>query len=85
MIDEVVAGTLSLPPQAVDITVREGVVTLSGQLEHRTEIEIAVRLTRQIDDVVAVADQLTFRLDDAHLRLTERATHGVADDWLRKL
>jgi CBS domain-containing protein len=85
VIDEVIAGTLSLPPQAVNITVREGVVTLSGQLEHRTEIEIAVRMTRQIDGVVAVDDQLTFRLDDAHLRLTERAPHGVADDWLRKL
>jgi CBS domain-containing protein len=85
IIDEVLVCTLSLPPQAVDITVQEGVVTLTGQLERRTEAEIAVSTARQVDGVVAVDDQLTSRLDDAHARLSEQAVHGVADDWLRKL
>ncbi len=83
--DEVLVRTLSLPPQAVSITVREGVVTLTGELEHRSDAEIAVRTAHQVDGVVAVDDRLTFRLDDAKLRLSEQGQHGVADEWLRKL
>ncbi|WP_331000528.1 CBS domain-containing protein [Streptomyces luteolifulvus] len=85
IIDEVLVRTLSLLPHAVDITVQDGVVTLAGQLECRTEIEIAVSATRQIDGVVAVDNRLTFRLNDAQVRLNEQAPHGVADEWLRQL
>ncbi|MEU3304547.1 CBS domain-containing protein [Streptomyces sp. NPDC006678] len=85
VMDEVFVRTLSLPPQAVSITVREGVVTLTGELEHRPDAEIAMRTTHKIDGVVAVDNQLTFRLDDAQVRLSEPGQRGVADDWLRKL
>ncbi|MFI1354443.1 CBS domain-containing protein [Streptomyces sp. NPDC020898] len=85
VIDEVLVRTLWLAPSGVDVSVTEGVVTLAGHMERRTETEIAVSMTRQIDAVVGVVDQLTYRLDDAHLRLDEPTVHGVADDWLRKL
>ncbi|MEU1192946.1 hypothetical protein [Streptomyces sp. NPDC005859] len=44
-------------------------------------------MTRRIDGVVDVVGELTYRLDDAHLRTAEQtqAMHGVADDWLRRL
>ena len=61
----------------------EGVVTLAGHLERRSETEIAVSMTRQIDGVVAVVNQLSYRLDDAHTRPEEPALHGLAHDWLR--
>ncbi|MFI8071670.1 hypothetical protein ACIF85_23175 [Streptomyces sp. NPDC086033] len=50
-----------------------------------SETEIAVSMTRQIDGVVAVVDELSWLLDDERLRPDEQALHGVADDWLRKL
>jgi len=85
VIEEVLVGTLRLAPRGIDVTVTEGVVTLAGRMERRSETEIAVFMTRQIDGVVGVVDKLTYRLDDAHLRPDEPTVHGVADDWLRKL
>ncbi|MHC3469864.1 CBS domain-containing protein [Streptomyces sp. 7R007] len=85
VVDEVLVRALWLSPRSVDVSVVEGVVTLSGHMERKSETEIAVSMTRQIDGVVAVVDKLTYRLDDAHIRPEEPPFEGVADDWLRKL
>jgi len=67
--------------------VTKGVVTLTGHMERKSETEIAVAMTRRIDGVVDVVGHLAYRLDDARPRTEEaaQATHGVADDWLRRL
>lgn len=70
---------------SVDVSVTEGVVTFTGHMERKSETEIAVSMTRRIDGVVHVFSKLTHRLDDAHLRPDDRAPHGVAEDWLRRL
>ncbi|GHC89745.1 CBS domain-containing protein [Streptomyces flavofungini] len=85
VLEEVLVQTLWLAPQTIAVEVLDGVVTLSGQLERRSDVPIAVRMTRQIDGVVAVVDKLHYRLDDSHLRPSDEALHGVTDDWLRKL
>ncbi|MFI9152589.1 CBS domain-containing protein [Streptomyces sp. NPDC053367] len=85
VIDEVLVRTLWLAPQTVDVSVSEGVVTLTGPMERKSETQIAVSMTRQIDGVVGVVDKLTYRLDDSRLQPDAQALHGVADDWLRKL
>ncbi|MCX4234811.1 CBS domain-containing protein [Streptomyces sp. NPDC020707] len=85
VVDEVLVRSLWLAPTTVDVSVTEGVVTLTGHVERKSESEIAVSMTRQIDGVVAVVDKLTFRLDDARFRADENAPHGVADDWLRRM
>ncbi|NBM20277.1 CBS domain-containing protein [Streptomyces sp. GC420] len=83
--EEVLERTLWLPSKLVEVTVHEGVVTLSGRLERRSEIPVALRMTAQVDGVVAVVDQLTYRFDDSHLEPAEQALHGVGGDWLRRL
>lgn len=85
VVQDVLGRTLWVPPHAVDVSVTEGVVTLTGQLERRSETDIAVSMTRQVDGVVAVVDKLTHRLDDARVRADEHALHGVSGDWLRAL
>jgi CBS domain-containing protein len=85
VIDEVLARALRLAPRSIDVTVTEGVVTLVGQLERKSEAETAVAMTRQVDGVVAVVDQLGWRLDDTRLRSDEAALHGVADGRPREL
>ncbi|MGW1761103.1 CBS domain-containing protein [Streptomyces mirabilis] len=85
VIDEVLVRTLGLSPSTVEVAVYEGVVTLTGHVERRSEAEIAVSMTDRIDGVVAVVDSLTYRLDDSHLRPDEPALHGVTEEWLRKL
>ncbi|MDH6492662.1 CBS domain-containing protein [Streptomyces sp. SAI-127] len=85
VVQEVLLRALWVPPHSIDVSVTEGVVTLTGQMERKSETEITVSMTRQIDGVVAVVDNLTWRLDDERLQPDEQALHGVADDWLRKL
>lgn len=85
VVEEVLVRALWLAPRSIDVAVTEGVVTLSGHMERKSETEIAISMTRQIDGVVAVVDKLTFRLDDSHIQPDEQALHGVADDWLRRI
>lgn len=82
---EVLVNTLWLVPQSLQVTVQGGVVTLAGQVERRSDIRVAVGMTRRLDGVVDVVDKLTYRIDDRHLRPVEQPFHGVADEWLRKL
>lgn len=82
---EVIVNTLWLAPRTVTVTVKDGVVTLAGHVERRSETPIAVAMTSRMDGVVGVVDQLSYRIDDTHLQPTEQALHGVADNWLRKL
>ncbi|MEV8033401.1 CBS domain-containing protein [Streptomyces sp. NPDC086182] len=85
VIDEVLVRSLWITPQTVTVTVHEGVITLDGQMERRSEAEIAVAMSRRIDGAVGVVDKLTYRFDDAHLRPDQPAVHGVTEDWLRRL
>ncbi|GAA3494690.1 CBS domain-containing protein [Streptomyces prasinosporus] len=85
VIEDVLVGTLWLAPRSIDVSVAQGVVTLTGQMERRSETEIALSMTRRVGGVVGVVDRLTHRLDDARLRVQDHALHGVADDWLRRL
>jgi CBS domain-containing protein len=65
VIRDVLGRTLWLAPENVHVTVRDGVVMLAGQLERRSKIPIALRLTSQVDGVIAVIDKLTWRVDDS--------------------
>ncbi|WP_405905366.1 MULTISPECIES: CBS domain-containing protein [unclassified Streptomyces] len=83
VVEEVLVRTLWLAPRTVTVTVTEGVVTLDGHMERETETEIAVSMTSRIDGVVAVVNELTYRLDDSRLHPDGQASHGVTEEWLR--
>ncbi|MGW1044974.1 CBS domain-containing protein [Streptomyces sp. NPDC002547] len=85
VIDEVLLRTLRLAPTAIDVFVLEGVVTLTGRVPRKSETEVAVSTTRQIDGVVAVIDQLDYRFDDSRPQPDSRSQHGMADNRLHKL
>ncbi|MFD7660237.1 CBS domain-containing protein, partial [Actinosynnema sp. NPDC059797] len=61
---EVVQRTLWLEPTAIEVDVVDGVVTLTGRVERRSEADIAVRVTRATPGVVDVVDRLTPSWDD---------------------
>jgi CBS-domain-containing membrane protein len=61
----VLVRSMWLDPDTVTVEVRDGVVTLSGQLERGSLIPIVVGFVRGLDGVVDVIDRLTFEFDDS--------------------
>ncbi|MEU8222483.1 CBS domain-containing protein [Kribbella sp. NPDC048915] len=61
---EVVVHALWDDPYSIDISVENGVVTLSGDVEQRSTAEVAARLTSRVDGVVGVVNQLNWVYDD---------------------
>lgn len=66
VIGEVLAGALGLSSDAVTVFVRDGVVTLKGRLERRSDIPLAIRSAWRIEGVVGVVNGLTYSVDDCH-------------------
>jgi len=54
---------LEAPEMRVDV--RWNVVTLAGELDRRSDVEILTRMVSELDGVVGVVDRLSFRWDDA--------------------
>ena len=61
---EVLLRAMWMDPDTVVVDVRDGVVTLTGQLERRSLVPIVITLVHALDGVVDVVDQLTYELDD---------------------
>jgi osmotically-inducible protein OsmY len=61
---DVVAHALWDDPFGVEIGVQDGVVTLTGELDHRSMIAPVEQLVREVDGVVDVVGRLTYAFDD---------------------
>jgi CBS domain-containing protein len=64
VVNEVFRHVLWVDPTEVEVTVTDGIVTLSGTVEQRSTAEIAERLVHRLDGVVDVVSGLEYRLDD---------------------
>lgn len=64
IVDDVLLRALWIEPGTVLVTVQDGVVTLTGHLEHESLVPMAVHLTRTVPGVVDVVSRLTFEQDD---------------------
>lgn len=62
--EDIVRRLLFLDPQDVGVAVDDGVVTLEGEMENRTEAHLLEELARRVEGVVRVDSQLTFLVDD---------------------
>jgi CBS-domain-containing membrane protein len=62
--EDVVRRTLWIEPDSIRVMVRDGVVTLEGQVERRSLTPLLERLVLAVDGVVAVRDRVTFVNDD---------------------
>ncbi|HZD70100.1 MAG TPA: CBS domain-containing protein [Actinomycetes bacterium] len=69
VMDEVLLRGLWIDPHTVTVSVRDGIVTLSGHLERKSLIAMAAHLTRMVPGVVDVVSQLTYELDDDRLEM----------------
>lgn len=64
IVEEVLTEVLGVPSGDVDVHVVDGVVTLDGLVERRSQLPALVSLVGQLDGVVAVASRITARTDD---------------------
>ncbi|MDH6514143.1 CBS domain-containing protein [Streptomyces sp. SAI-208] len=62
--EEVLVGRLGLRPDAVTVRVRDGVVTLDGRVQQRSQVAEAVHLAWRLEGVVGVVNALAFSVDD---------------------
>lgn len=68
IIREVLTDFLGTNPVLVRVTVAGGIVTLAGEVEKKSMIPFALQKARSVDGVVDVTGELTFAVDDTHLR-----------------
>jgi CBS-domain-containing membrane protein len=66
--ERVLIRTLSIGPDRVRTTVRDGVVTVEGSVERRGLISLLTGLVRGVDGVVGVEERLSYEFDDAAVR-----------------
>jgi CBS domain-containing protein len=64
IVDEVFAKLLWVDPADVQVDVGRGQVTLTGELESKSLVPLAVRLVEGVDGVVCVDNRLGYRHDD---------------------
>ncbi len=62
--EDLVRRVLFVDPDAIEVSVHNGVVTLSGEIGTRTEARLLEELTRRLDGVMRVANELEWRIDD---------------------
>ncbi|KOG56293.1 CBS domain protein [Streptomyces griseoflavus] len=62
--EEVLGRTLDVPPGDVQVSVRDGLVTLRGTLTHEDDIPAAIGLTWRVDGVMGVVNRLVPRAGD---------------------
>ncbi|MEV6202934.1 CBS domain-containing protein [Streptomyces sp. NPDC051771] len=65
--EEVLADAMDLPPDAVDVHVLDGVVTLAGRVRLRSQAVMLRQLAERVEGVVAVVDRLSARDGDGRL------------------
>jgi len=65
--EDVIRRLLFLDPELVQVTAADGVVTLEGELDNRTEAHLLEELARRIAGVVRVESRLRYKVDDRKL------------------
>jgi CBS domain-containing protein len=63
--DDVVRRTLWIDPDTIRVVVRDGVVTMEGQVERHSLIPVIERLVLSTEGVVAFENHLSYMTDDA--------------------
>lgn len=65
--DEVISRTLGRNPVLVTVNVRNGIVTLAGEVERKSMIPLVLPLVRAVDGVVDAEADLQYAVDDSHI------------------
>ncbi|MEU5217348.1 CBS domain-containing protein [Streptomyces sp. NPDC020807] len=75
---DVLTDAMDLPPDAVDVHVLDGVVTLAGRVRRRSQALALVGLAERVDGVVAVVNRLSCAEDDARVASAGRTPYDIS-------
>jgi CBS domain-containing protein len=64
IVDQLLPQLLWPVPEGVHADVRWNVVTLAGEVDRRSDVDVLTRLARDLDGVVDLVNNLTYRWDD---------------------
>jgi CBS-domain-containing membrane protein len=64
---DVLKRVLLLDPGSLDVEVKDGVASISGEVPRRSDARILEELTRRLDGIVNVETDLTWELDDTRI------------------
>ncbi len=78
VVQDVILRALWMDPRTIEVSVHDGVVTLSGVVDRRSDISILVRMAAGVEGVLGVREDLSFRFDDTH---AVYALAGTARAW----
>lgn len=81
VVEDVFRRILWIEPPQVTVDVQDGVVTLAGELEQRSLVDIAARLTAAVDGVVGVVNKLGYRVDDRRLEVPDPLLRRTPEQW----
>jgi CBS domain-containing protein len=65
VLSTIIPSMILSTPEEVQVVVRWNVVTLTGEVDRKSDAEILTRMTRDLDGVVEVVDRLSYRWDDS--------------------
>ena len=68
VVERIIPAILPTDGDNVLVEVRSNVITLSGEVDRRSDSEILTRMSREVDGVVDVVNLLRFRWDDLRQR-----------------
>jgi CBS domain-containing protein len=69
VVNRILPAVLPADAGAVEVDVESNVITLSGEVDRRSDADIVARLACEVDGVVDVINRLTFRWDDTTQRV----------------
>jgi len=67
VVDDVITNYLGCDPGRAEVTVTDGIVTLGGEVEHKSMVALAAQMARSVDGVVDVVNHLAYAIDDSRL------------------
>ncbi len=65
--EDVARRILFIEPDSITVDVKEGLVTLGGELASKTDARLLEELVRRLDGVVGVESRLTWKVDDTKI------------------
>lgn len=77
--EHIMHEVLWIDPAKARVTSEDGNVVLSGQLETKSDAQLLAELTRRIDGVVSVRDQLSWEVDNTKTRMV--SPPPVGPNW----